>query len=167
MTLKEIVATLPELVQVELAIHFLEIGLPIWDNFVQKPTTDLTYYSFMVGMKTVDSEIIKTSIELAKQWINPQSSDRQEQLNFTLEKLIANFNDHLLGMRDWELEMDRHPQLVFYAASNLLNYIHGEKITIHKESSVYVAISQTIDAILRVNLRSQNEIDAILKTYLD
>lgn len=167
MTLEEIIASLPELAKVELAVHLLEIGLPIWEHFVQKPTTELTYYSFLIGMETVDPNIIKRSTLIAKQWVSPQSSDAQEQLETTLKKLIANFEDHLLGMKDWELEMDRHPQLIFYAASNLLSYINGEEITIYKESSIYVAVNQTIDAILRTNLQSQNEIDAILRSYLD
>lgn len=165
MTLEEIVGSLPEQAKVELAIHFLEIGLPIWEKFAKESAANLTYYAFLLGMETVDPKFVAYSIQLAKQWISPLSFAAQENLKAKLEKLIERFAMHLSGIRDWELEIAPHPQLIFYAASNLLYYIDGETMSSSKESMVYISINQSMDAIVKEKLLTWEEVNAILTTY--
>lgn len=165
MTLEEIVAALPEQVKVKLGIHFLEIGLPIWEKFAKESGDNLSYYAFMLGMETVKPQIINSSIQLAKQWISPQSSSLQEELKPYLKKLVDRFSMHLLGIKDWELELDPHPKLIFYSALNLLDYINGKTSTFSNESTIYVSINQSIDAIVKAKLLTWDEVNGILKNY--
>lgn len=165
MTLEETIKSLPEQIRLELGIRFLEIGLPIWDKFAKESAENLTYYAFLLGLEVVDPKIIASSIEFGKEWLLPKSAASQAILEADLKELTERFSMHLSGIRDWELELDPSPQLMFYAASNFLYYINGERLSPSNESMIYVSINQSIDAISKEKLLTWEEIKAILKSY--
>lgn len=165
MTLKETIDSLPEQLRLEIGIRFLEIGLPIWDKFAKESADNLTYYAFLLGLEVVHPKIIASTIQFGKAWVQPKSAVQQAELETELKELVDRFSTHLSGIRDWELELDSIPQLMFYAASNFLYYINGERLSPSKESMIYVSINQSIDAISKEELLTWKEINTILKQY--
>jgi hypothetical protein len=161
MTLKEIVASLSEYVGLELAIRFLEIGLPIWDDFSQKSIDDSTTYGAILELELIDSKIISLSIQLGKAWIQPKSAAMQAKLETDLKGLLSEFSMCLCLKPD----LDPHIELIFHAAYNFLDYINKEAIPRSQKSMIYASINQSIDAIIKVKLLTEAEINTILKTY--
>ena len=58
------VQALPEQQQYKLAIEYLELGLPVWEDYAYAPNTNLDYYAFLLGMESVNPKIVANSIKI-------------------------------------------------------------------------------------------------------
>jgi len=159
MSLKEYTKSITETKRILLAIELIERLLPIWNEFSNK-RKNLEYIDTVVGMDhSVDKEIISRIINLSKNWISGDL-DKKEQA-----KLNEWYSDPIVAMQDLDWEIPENIQLIFYSGYNLLRKINGETKTIFGDEQLYLVINQAIDAILKSNLLSKNEINEILKKH--
>ena len=161
MNLKETVASLSEYAKLELGIRFLEIGLPIWDNFSRESVDSATVHGCLLEFDIIDPKIISLSIQLGKAWIQPKPVATQAKLKKDLKELVKEFSIFLC----LKSELEPHPQLIFDAASNFLDYLNAESIHLLQESMIYHCINQSVDAIVKEKLLTWDEINTILKAY--
>ncbi len=152
MTLKELIAELPEQNKMLLAIEFLEKLLPVWENF-SADYRNLQYVDSVVGLThNVDSQIVKRTMSFAKDWINGKIDKKLQA------KLTEQYVDPIVSLQDLDWEIPENIRLIFYASYNLLGKINGEKETIFHEDQMYLVLNQAIDAILKSNLMTKEEI---------
>lgn len=165
MTLQEIVASLPEQQKIALAAEFVEIALPIWENYAFKPETDLSYLAQpFYDIMEVDEHIVANALQIAKDYLKPHAAEDAAQISARGKKIISDYLNHNSGISHQELDLEYNAQLVFYSGFNLLCHIFDKKDYL-KEEEAYVSANQSIDAITRTNLRSWDEVRAILATY--
>lgn len=165
MTLQKIIASLPEQQKIALAAEYLEIALPIWENYALKPETDLSYlaqpfYDTMV----VDERIVANALQIAKDYLKPHSAEDDAPIRARAKEILSQYSDHNSGISHQELNLEYNAELVFYSGYNLLCHIFDKKKYL-KEEEAYISANQSIDAITRTNLRSWDEVRAILERY--
>lgn len=159
MGLKEYTESLTENKRILLAVELIERLLPIWNEFSNK-RKNIEYVDTVVGMAhSVDKKIIELTINLVKKWINGDVDN--------LEKALLNewYSDPIVALQDLDWEIPENIQLIFYSAHNLLGKINGETKTIFGDEQLYLVINQSIDAILKSGLMSDNQIKELLEKY--
>ena len=140
MTLEKRIEKLPEKRQLELAIKFLEIGLPIWTEFAKN--NRLEYTDTVVGMHhVIDYKIVEKAIELAKKTID--ENFKKHKVSILQEEYL----EPITALQDLDWEIPEEPKLVFYSAHNLVEKLAGKEKTVFNELTIYVSINQSIDAI--------------------
>lgn len=162
MTLEKRIEQLPENKQIELAIKFLEIGLPIWTEFAKN--NGLEYSDTVVGMHhKIDDKIVEKAIELAKRTIDKKNTLLNAFKKHRISILQEEYLEPLTALQDLDWEIPEEPKLIFYSTHNLLEKLAGKEKTVFNELTIYVSINQSIDAIQRKDIISTDEIKKILK----
>ena len=159
MTLKELISTLEESSQYDLALTLTNKTLPIWDSYAK--TNKLEYVDTVVGMHhKVEKDILSRTLSTIKQeLLNPKTQHRK------IEQLREEFSDPIVAMQDLDWELPPPVELTFYATRNLLDKINGEEMTVFDEPQIYVVINQAIDALSQSKVMSDTEIKDLLKKY--
>lgn len=160
MSLKEYLSTIEENRQYELAVSLLKTGLPIWTEYTNK-FKKLDYVDTVVGMyHKVEKDIIERTIKIANDEISGLKSGKLNQLKHEyLEPVVA--------LQDLDWELPESVLLIFYSAKNLIESMSGDKKAWNDETTLYISINQSIDAITRENLMKVEEVKKLLQEFKD
>ena len=163
MGLQERIENLPEEKQIELSIKLLEIGLPIWTEFAQN--NKLEYTDTVVGMHhRIDENIVDKAISFAKVQFENKEGVLKSFLRHRATKFIEQeFWEPITALQDLDWEIPEPPKLVFYSAYNLIEKLAGKENSVLGELIIYVSINQSIDAIQRKGIISNEEVREIVK----
>ena len=154
MTLQEFCDSLPEKKQIELALRFVKIALPIWEEFAKK--SKLKYIDSVVGLShKVDSELLKRTIQKIE-----NNADISE-----LKNIYDEFTDPIVSLQDSDWELPRKVELTFYSVHNLLSGLTQEGNTVFNESYFYVSVNQAIDAITKAKILTRDKIKSIIDEF--
>jgi len=161
MALKDFVNGLDENSQIELAIELIEIGLPIWENYnLENP---IEYKDSVVGMNhKINKNLIKKSIKILKN-INRHNNFIVKKINeFKIINIQNEIREPVVARQDDDFEIPIEVELILFSTSNLINYVKGDRYNIQSENLVYVSINQSIDAIIKSGILTDEGVNKIL-----
>ncbi len=164
MGLKELVNSLSERKQFELAIQLINIGLPIWDRYSEKNV--LEYKDTVVGLHhKVNPKLLWNTLTMVLDFLNQNTLTQFIKGKDRLFTIRERFDDPKVALQDLDWVLPREVEAIFYSVLNLLDTCIGDKTTVFGEVTLYVSISQAIEGIEISNILSFDEINAILKAF--
>lgn len=164
MNLKEFVNSMPQKVQIKLALHFLEIAIPIWNRFANNIT--LSYRDTVVGLQhNVRVDLLIDTFKLIQIYNNENNYIKRLFLKSKIKKLEIEFRDPIVSLQDTDWEIPDNISLIFYSVNNLLEFVLGKELTAFNDTYIYISINQSIDAIEKSNILTYEEINMILKEF--
>jgi hypothetical protein len=145
-TLEELMKGLPKEGQMAMAIHFAELALPIWTEFAAQDS--LTYIDGVVGMQHVISATLPMEVLTLMKAEAAQPGHRLTEAGAAALKALSHeFVEPIVALQDDDWDLPEHVKLIFYAHSNLLEYLNGHTIFHDKESALYVVVNQAMDGL--------------------
>lgn len=152
MSLERYVNSLPKRKQFEIAIKLDRLAMYTWENFVA--TTDnkrdnwVYYYDGAVGGEhLIDQTLLQRTVDEVEKYVNSDFNPA----NYDETKFAQLKDEWWTPIRGLEWEEDwfvpDELKLLVFSISNLLNAATGMKETVFKESTIYVSINQSIDAL--------------------
>lgn len=162
MTLHKFTNSLSRDKKFRLAIELSKKALPIWDNFAKKG--ELSYRDSVVGLEhTVDKNFLKDAIEAAEQKLNQDKS----LAGMEDKAIIINkqFIEPIVALQDSDWDLPDEALKTFYAVYNLIEAINEKEETVFSDSTIFVSINQSVDALDSTRTLSTNEINNILNKY--
>lgn len=141
MSLKTHIAALPENHQLQLALRFARLALPIWSRYTVG--NKLEYTDTVVGLEhKVDPELLARSLNAVESWMaDPQG----EAPN--LATLHKEFADPVVSLQDGDWELPYSVERTFYAVYNLLEKLNGREKSLQGEPFSFVIVNQATDAL--------------------
>lgn len=145
MNLQEHLARLSDTQKLALAADLLERALPLWNDYMHKPDTQLEYYVELSGTFIFDTQIIQQTISLARDFILPPT----EALQARAHALAIDFVYPDMGIRRFELIFYTHIEAIFYAACHLSFFLNGNQPENGGEDYLTIAIKELVDVLLK------------------
>jgi hypothetical protein len=165
MQLIEIVDSLDDSGKIKLAIDFLELALPIWEDAYDKKER-ITFSIEQVGLHIFFPEIVLETINLAKEFVNPNSVFNKSQLKEKANQLILDYVGPFLGRSYFELWLEVHSEDVFDAAYYLSFFLDGQKkVSYREENTAYISIMKSVEILTRMKKLSFDEVNLIAQKY--
>lgn len=162
MTLQGFCKTLSRKKQIELAIRLIKLTLPTWDNYAEN--NPLSYRDTVVGMThTIPKQLLSDTINEVQKYIATPKLLRSIKGNIILLKLYTYFGDPIVALQDTDWAPPTPIEKIFYSVYNLIGSIIDKDVTAFNESTIYVSINQSIDAIQTTGILSESQIKEILK----
>jgi len=160
MSLQKYIDCLTKENQFKLAIKLARLALPVWDKFADR--TELTYMDSVTGSKhTVDKDLLLRVIES----IENNLMDNRFDLNDEETKLYKMFIDPIVALQDNDWELPDEVLKTFYSVYILIEaLIDGGKPSFGN-SSLYISINHSIDALVYSRTLSSDEINRILDSF--
>ncbi len=163
-TLQELINGLPQQGQVAMAVHFAELAMPIWTRFAEKD--DRSYVDGVVGLRHVISATLpQEALAIMKAELSQPGHCRSETGAAALKALSHEFVEPIVALQDDDWELPEPVRLVFFAHSNLLEYLNGKTIFYGGESALYVVVNQTIDALEKSGIMDTPQIKLHLQQF--
>ncbi len=146
-TLQELMQGLPTERQLAMAVHFVQLGLPIWTEFAVDPAAR-SYCDGVVGMHHVISETLPARALALAQCVlhNPDHMSTADRLA-ECAAIKHEFIEPIVALQDGDWELPDAVKLIFYAHSNMVEHLSGYSIFLGGESALYVTVNQAIDAL--------------------
>lgn len=152
MSLERYVNSLPRRKQYEIAIKLDRLAMYLWENFVA--TTDykrdnwVYYYGSAVGGEyLIDQNLLQRTVDEVEKYVNSDFAAAQ----YNEDKYATLYDEWWNAIRGLEWEEDWNVpaelKLLLFSIHNLLEATMGTEETVFKESTVYVSINQSIDAL--------------------
>lgn len=146
-TLSDLMQGLPADRQLTIATHFCRLGLPIWDEFASNADAR-AYHDGVVGMHHVISEtLLARALAVAQAALHHSSDMSNPASTDAIGILLHEFIEPIVALQDDDWELPDAVKLIFYAHSNLIEHLSGNKVFLGGESALYVAVNQAIDAL--------------------
>ncbi len=169
MTLEETVASLPGAGQANLAFDLLEIALPAWSEHAQEHPEDLQAVSALMddahraptGARIIAAGILSEIVSALRSAV---TSGQDLKSNRLLRSYLATVMQPLTNPA-WEDKLTPPLRLIFTSVFNLLTALIYRRAAESGESHIYVSINQSCDAILQLELRSLEELHAIIQKH--
>lgn len=163
--LHKIITTLVVPVRLKLAIELLEHAIPIWTGFTGHP---IQYTDSVVGIDhQIDSNLIPLAIDRLKKLAKRADFDAKTVLTQELQKLYDEIREPVVASEDTDLELPPHVEFVLYSVSNLLEFVTQSTSKNMNEELIYISISQAIAAIMRADILTDSELNAIIYSAND
>jgi hypothetical protein len=161
MSLPELINSFKKKNQIELAIEFIEIGLPIWENYNSE--NRIEYTDSVVGMyHKINKNLIEKSIKLLKK-TNRQNNFLTDKINaLKIKSLHDEIREPVVAREDDDFEIPIEVELILYSTSNLIEYVMGKTHGSLNENLAYISINQSIDAITKSKIKTFDQINEIL-----
>ena len=164
MALDKYVESLPKLKQYKLAIMFTKLALPIWNKYAE--VNYLTYRDSVVGMvHNVDKHLLENAINAIDQFIHLNLFKRFSYKRYKLLNISNQFTDPVVALQDLDWELPNDVELVFYSTYNLMKAAIGQDSSAFGESTIYISINQSIDALTETKMFSIEQIQKILDDF--
>jgi hypothetical protein len=162
MPLTDLIISLERKIQIELAIEFIEIGLPIWANYNSEKRIE--YTDSVVGVyHKIDKHLIEKSIKILKK-INGRNNFVTDKINRIKIKSIYNeIREPVVAREDDDFDIPRNVELILFSTANLIEYVMGKNESLRSENLAYISINQSIDAISESGILNSDEINKILE----
>lgn len=155
MTLQKYIESLPENGQVILAIKLIKLALPLWDTYSCK--NDLSYRDKVVGLKySVEKQLLQNTVTTIEKYLN---SNKLKKIisKGKLQRLRGMFDDPIVALQDNDWSLPYEIQNIFYSVYNLIDTFLG-----NDQSSMYISINQSADALEMSKVLTYDEIRIIL-----
>jgi hypothetical protein len=163
-TLQQFVNSLSTDQQFKLALQLAKLALPVWDAYAKKHS--LKYHDSIVGLKhIVDQNILIDTINEVECFLTTDENERHNLHDAKLAKRLEQFNDPIVALQDWDWQLPREVEKVFYAVYNLLDAAFEYNMSPSDDDEIYVSINQAIDALETAGIMTTLEIQGILKEY--
>ncbi len=161
MTLQQHIDSLSKEKQFDIAIRLTKAALPIWDKYADK--NELTYQDTVVGLHhSVDRQLLQRTINAVEKFVATNIIKRVIIKNLYLLSSDRQFNDPIVALQDTDWELPYEVVRTFYAVHNLLDAALGKEKTAFKETTIYVAINQAVDALASSNTMTEEQIRKII-----
>jgi hypothetical protein len=158
MSLQSYTESLPKEKQFRLAVKMARLALPIWQSYAA--ANELYYIDTVVGMKhTVDKQLLENTINAMEEQLNANAGGSK------LLHLAQQFIDPIVALQDLDWELPNDVQNVFYSVNSLMEAVRGKEKTVFGESTIYVSLNQSIDAITSSGKMSFEEVNNILAEF--
>jgi hypothetical protein len=160
MSLQKFIESLSEENQFRLAIKLAKRALPIWNKFADK--TELSYRDSVAGLKhTVDKSLLKDALESVENYLKNKRSDFSEEETNLYKKFI----DPIVALQDDDWELPDEVLKTFYSVYILIEALIDNEKPVFGNSSLYVSINHSIDALVYSKTLSTDEINGILDSF--
>lgn len=169
MTLEETVAAMPGAGRANLAFELIEIALPAWVQHTGQHPEDLEAVSALIddahraptGARIIVSGILSEIVSALRTAVK---SGQDLKSNRLLKSYLATVMQPLTNPA-WEDKLTPPLRLIFTSVFNLLTALIYRRATESGESHIYVSINQSCDAILQLELRSLEKLQAIIQKH--
>lgn len=156
MTLQKYIESLPEKTQIILAIKLIKLALPLWENYAYK--NDLFYRDTVVGLPhSVDKKLLETTIDTIEKYQESNKLKKTSTGKGELLRLRSLFDDPVVALQDNDWDLPDEIRLIFYSVYNLIDTFLG-----NDQSSMYVSINQSVDALETSKVLTSDEIRKML-----
>lgn len=164
MNLHEYIQSLPENIQLELAVKLAKMSLPIWDEFASRNL--LSYKDSIVGLThSVNKKLLSETLLEIESCLRLNPSHSTVTDNEKLIELHGEFEEPLVAIQDFDWKLPFEVEKTFYSVYNLLESINGNKQTFQGELTLYLSVNQAIDALESSGSLKSDEIEIILKEF--
>jgi hypothetical protein len=163
-TLEELMQGLPIRRQLEAAVHFAALGLPIWEEFAAQDA--LTYIDGVVGVQHTISATLPARVHaIAQRHLAGDPSLDSEEGQATLKVLKHEFIEPIVALQDDDWDLPEPVKLIFYAHSNLLEHLSGAVESVFGESLLYVTVNQAVDGIEKSGKMTMAQLREVLRPF--
>jgi len=161
MDLLQKVENLEEEKQIRLAVSLLKLCLPIWYEF---NSNSVQYVDSVVGMThAINKNLIEETIILAEKSLKCNTGTEFKKIEVKLKSKKSEFLEHIVSVSDNDLRLPAHVDLILNSASNLVNKLLGENLSIQGEPMIYISINQSIDVLLKSNKMNIEDINSLME----
>lgn len=161
MDLLQKVENLEEEKQIRLAVSLLKLCIPIWDQF---NSSSVQYVDSVVGMThAVSKYLMEETIILAEKSLKCNTGTEFKKIEVKLKSKKSEFLELIVSLSDKDLELPEQIALILNSASNLVNKLLGENLSIQKEPMIYLSINQSIDVLLKSNKMNIEDINSLME----
>jgi hypothetical protein len=163
-TFKETVTKIPPLKQLDVAVAFTKLALPIWDDYA-KVESNLTFTEEgpWPVLHTVDKNLLRDTIEAVEEFLKLDRHVIPQVGNAKLSGLDDLFFKPMVCLQWMEWELPDPVCKTFYAVHNLLNFILNDAKNQEGESTIFVSINQSVDALTSSKKMTFDEVFNIIE----
>ena len=164
MTLSEFVHSLEEKNQVKLATDLIEIGLPIWNEYLSQ--NKIEYNDSVVGMyHKVNKGLLKKAVGIFKNNLKNNGFVFKKTNKIRLKLLLKEYSEPRVALIDEDFGLPKNVELIFLAGYYLTEFLTGRKQSSWDGNNTYVSINYSIDSITDSGIKTESEIKNILNEY--
>lgn len=164
MSLDKFMGSLPKARRFDLAIRLSKLALPLWDEYAA--ANELNYSDTVVGMfHEVDPLLLKRTIDTVDEHYHSENPNNPAEFIRKLAILQKEFEDPIVALQDDDWQLPDPVRKTFYAVHNLAEALAGNEKTVFGESTIYVSVNQSADALLSSKTKTADEINKILLEF--
>lgn len=163
--------------QLKIALRLGKLTLPVWNNYFEKNPQEIEKINALIepsnkvkgGANKIDIKFPARALEkIERSYKNAKNIDALPIPNMkndgTLSPLLATSMQPLTNPK-WDESLPYSIRLVFTLVWNIVTWILFKRNNNENETHIYVAINQAADVLMRENILSIPQINAILSEY--
>ena len=156
-TLETILRTIQLPVQHDIALMFVETGLPLWTDHVTKNPGDLDFYDGVGNHYVIPPDLLSRAIALVRTERAAPGSQRD-----TIRSLEDEFVGPILSINRMDWEPPSAVERLFCATNNLLSLYTGALSVDEEEPRLNLVINQAADALMTGKVKTLEELNAVI-----
>lgn len=162
MSLEDYCESLNTRQKIQCCLALITVAMPIWNDFVK--VNELKYRDSVVGLNhEIAPDILERGIKAVE--IMQRKSILSKLFSVSpLSGSLDEFLEPITAMQDLDWELPYPVAQLFYSVYNLMRFADKKQSHSHKDLA-YISMNQSIDALSCSELKSLDEVNAILDLY--